>query len=488
MRLAGEFMRNKIVSVGAVVGLLLLCLFIGRYTDPKKIRVEQHKTYNTELLDTNLSIDPETFTSKLPVVEIETGGAVIPGKKEHGKDNVIDRDAYLKARIRIYDQDGQLNSLKDTAVIDSDIGIHVRGESSRYFDKSSYRIKFYGEGETAADYAVMGMEKANAWVLYGPSLDKTLKRNYMWYNLAGQIMEWAPDVRYCEVFLNGSYQGLYVMVEAVSVGEGRIQIKKTEDGMKSTSYIIRSDRGSENPLSRIRNFTYYVYRKLREMDIEYPGKKKLTPEIEDYIEKDFSKFEKALYSFDYDTKLYGYENFIDVDSFIDYFIINEFTKNNDAGLYSTYFYKDVSGKLKMCVWDFNNCCDNYMEEISSSRSFNLVRGVWFEMLLKDEKFTEKIISRYRELRKGVLSDSNLIAYIENIDQYLGAAVDRNYQVWGYMFEPSFDLLGPSRAIGAFQEANEQYKNFLIKRARWIDDNIEILRYYCHESLNKKFNH
>jgi len=52
-------------------------------------------------------------------------------------------------------------------------------------------------------------------VLHGPFLDKTLMRNYMWYNLSGQIMEWAPDVRFCEVFLNGGYQGVYVMEEQI---------------------------------------------------------------------------------------------------------------------------------------------------------------------------------------------------------------------------------------------------------------------------------
>lgn len=96
----------------------------------------------------------------------------------------------------------------------------------------------------------MGMEKDSTWVLHGPYLDKTLMRNYMWYNLSGKIMEWAPDAKFCEVFLNGVYQGLYVIVVQISVGEGRIELTEYDGKSDTTSYIVCVDRETKNFMCR----------------------------------------------------------------------------------------------------------------------------------------------------------------------------------------------------------------------------------------------
>ena len=101
--------------------------------------------------------------------------------------------------------------------MESVIDIRVRGNSSRYFDKHSYLVKtLTDDGAASRDVAMLGMDAFDEWALHGPYLDKTLIRNYMWYNLAGEIMDYAPNVRFCEVLLNGVYQGLYVMTETVS--------------------------------------------------------------------------------------------------------------------------------------------------------------------------------------------------------------------------------------------------------------------------------
>ena len=107
-----------------------------------------------------------------------------------------------------------------------------------------------------------------------------------------------------------------------------------------SSYIVCADRESVNDVQYLDNFTSYALRINGKLEVKYPGASRITPELTEYISRDFSRFEKALYSFDYDTARYGYQNYIDVDSFVDYFIINEVTQNTDAGLYSTYFYKD----------------------------------------------------------------------------------------------------------------------------------------------------
>ena len=469
--------------------LLLAALLLSRHIDPEKQRYQQHLSYNTQVEDTSLSIDEDTFSSHLPVVSIETGGVVIPGRPEQGQHVKDIENSFIQADMRIYDREGELNKLSSQPVLESKINIRVRGNSSRTFDKVGYLFKFTDDAGMERKLEVMGMEKDSTWVLHGPYLDKTLMRNYMWYNLAGQIMEWAPDVRYCEVFLDHEYQGLYVMAEQISMGEGRIEMTKYDGKSNISSYIVCADRESVNDVQYLDNFTSYALRINGKLEVKYPGASRITPELTEYISRDFSRFEKALYSFDYDTARYGYQNYIDVDSFVDYFIINEVTQNTDAGLYSTYFYKDVSGKLKMCVWDFNNCCDNYIEDQTPMAGFFMQNRPWYFMLCKDEAFMEKVITRYNQLRKGILSEEAVESYIAGVQSYLGPAIERNFEKWGYSFLPEKDLLyEDERKIGSYEAAVEQYETRLVRRMRWMDEHIEDLRSYSHESINKKFNH
>lgn len=416
-------------------------------------------------------------------------GGVIPGRPEQGQHVKDIENSFIQADMRIYDREGELNKLSSQPVLESKINIRVRGNSSRTFDKVGYLFKFTDDAGMERKLEVMGMEKDSTWVLHGPYLDKTLMRNYMWYNLAGQIMEWAPDVRYCEVFLDHEYQGLYVMAEQISMGEGRIEMTKYDGKSNISSYIVCADRESVNDVQYLDNFTSYALRINGKLEVKYPGASRITPELTEYISRDFSRFEKALYSFDYDTARYGYQNYIDVDSFVDYFIINEVTQNTDAGLYSTYFYKDVSGKLKMCVWDFNNCCDNYIEDQTPMAGFFMQNRPWYFMLCKDEAFMEKVITRYHQLRKGILSEEAVESYIAGVQSYLGPAIERNFEKWGYSFLPEKDLLyEDERKIGSYEAAVEQYETRLVRRMRWMDEHIEDLRSYSHESINKKFNH
>jgi len=469
--------------------LLLAALLLSRHIDPEKQRYQQHLSYNTQVEDTSLSIDEDTFSSHLPVVSIETGGVVIPGRPEQGQHIKDIENSFIQADMRIYDREGELNKLSSQPVLESKINIRVRGNSSRTFDKVGYLFKFTDDAGMERKLEVMGMEKDSTWVLHGPYLDKTLMRNYMWYNLAGQIMEWAPDVRYCEVFLDHEYQGLYVMAEQISMGEGRIEMTKYDGKSNISSYIVCADRESVNDVQYLDNFTSYALRINGKLEVKYPGASRITPELTEYISRDFSRFEKALYSFDYDTARYGYQNYIDVDSFVDYFIINEVTQNTDAGLYSTYFYKDVSGKLKMCVWDFNNCCDNYIEDQTPMAGFFMQNRPWYFVLCKDEAFMEKVITRYHQLRKGILSEEAVESYIAGVQSYLGPAIERNFEKWGYSFLPEKDLLyEDERKIGSYEAAVEQYETRLVRRMRWMDEHIEDLRSYSHESINKKFNH
>ena len=345
------------------------------------------------------------------------------------------------------------------------------------------------DGIENKDVSIMGMAPHHEWALHGPYLDKSLIRNYMWYNIAGEIMDYAPNVRFCEVVINGEYQGLYAMTETITNGEdSRLDMSMPDDAYSMVSYVVRLDRGSSNPLKNIETFTSYTLRQNQVIDIVYPGAENLTQERIDYITQDFSDFEKSLYSYDYDTEPHAWWNDADMDSFVEYFILNEFTCNYDVGARSTYVYKDLRGKYKMCLWDMNSSCDNFHLSQTDPQEFRMQYITWFYMLVKDEHFVERVIDRYRELRTTYLSDEYLMDYIDRVVAYLESAIDRNFEVWGYAFEEYRPLSPSQRNPETFNDAVEQLKQFIVKRGSWMDENIEILRQYCHESKVKKFNH
>ena len=171
-----------------------------------------------------------------------------------------------------------------------------------------------------------------------------------------------------------------------------------------------------------------------------------------------------------------------------YFIINEFSCNYDAGWLSTYMYKDLDGKFRMCVWDFNSAFDGYQESFMPADYFEMQNCLWYFMLFKDEDFTDRIISRYRQLRKTYLSDEYLNNYIDETIAYLGDAIDRNYEVWGYTFGEEYDLFTPAdRNPRDYETAVADMKEFIAVRSKYMDENIETLRQYSAESKIKKFN-
>lgn len=469
-------MKNKLLVF--IVIIVLICVsYVAGSTALAGDKVENQHDKNQ-----NLCSDKEDkFCTHLPIISIDTNNQEIPGVGRDG--------SMITTNIKIIDNKKGGNHTEDKEKVNTLANIRYRGNSSMFFDKKGYLLKFINKDGNDNDKKVMGMDKHSEWALHGPYLDKTLLRNYLWYHISGNIMESAPDSRFCELFVDGKYQGLYVMVESPSRGDkGRMQIKKQKKGKDYTGYIVRLDKGTTNSLQDLNTFSRYSMKTGMKLEVIYPGKDKLNETLQEYIRRDIGRFEKSLYSYDYDSKQYGYSNYIDVDSFVDYYIINEFSQNYDAGNMSTYLYKDFNGKLKMYVWDFNNANNLYMNDIKID-DFQFQWNLWFTMLMKDEKFVNRIIERYRYLRRHYLKEEYLLSYIDDIVSYLGDAIDRNYSVWGYSFEEEKDILIPTdRNVRSYDEAITQLKDHIIKRGRFLDEHIETIRQFSSESKVKKYNH
>lgn len=314
----------------------------------------------------------------------------------------------------------------------------------------------------------------------------------------------APEVRFCEVILNGEYQGVYVLMETIKEDDYRVNLSDYEEGSDQTSYLVLLDDPAGNRI--LNNYTQYTYEmefSTKEDDPEqvtsstgiqvlYPQEEYQSQGVLDYIQRDISRIERGLYSSDMVSGQYDYEKEIDVDSFVDYYILQEFLLNNDMFSRSTYFYRDVRGKLTVGpVWDYNNMLDNYIRTFASGRLYLANRG-WYGALMKDEDFVERVLNRYQELRQTYLSDEYLTNYIEETIAYLGPAIARNDAVWGFSYDATnltslqrrrpeegqtLEEVNPS----SHAQAVEWMEGFMLRRGAWLDENIESLRQYCHQS-------
>lgn len=484
-------MKYKLCGFFLCSVILLLSLVAPFIESGRHTRYHQH-------LEAPVKTENKTgssgFSTHLPLIKIDTRGAEIPGRAVYDENwnrsytTAADGADRIRAHMDIVDHETTCNHAQDTPTISTEIEIHVRGRSSRNFDKSSYALRLITEDGRNNPQPVLGMDAHHEWVLHGPYLDQTLMRNYMWYNIGGELMDYAPNVRFCEIILNGKYQGVYVMLENLTAGKDGARLTLTVNAKRNTfsGYLLQLNGGWETDRDSTNQFSCYARRIPWQLEIVYPGAMNLTPEIIEGISKDFSDFEKALYSYDYDGKE-GYKKYIDVQSFVDYFLIMELTCNYDAGAYSTYIGKETDGRLRMYLWDMNSACDNYQETPINMEGFLLHECPWYVMLVKDEDFTKAMISRYWELRETFFDLDYLYQYIDDVVTYLGDAAARNYSVWGYIFEEKNDLLQPAeRNNHSYAESIEQLKSFLARRIAWLDENIDTLKQYSAESRVKKF--
>lgn len=494
-------MNYKAISLAAVA-VMLVGAGLLQTVEPKNNRYHQHKEALPKAACTDHGED--VFCTHLPLMRITTDGPIPEAYVYDAEGNALltengqrmKNQEMVSGFVEYFDDAERNNHLSDKAAVSEKAQIRIRGNISRGFDKKGYAIEFKEDDLlTNKDISLSGMTADSDWVLHGPYMDKTLIRNYLCYNLSGEIMEYAPNVRFCELFLNEEYMGVYLLTEKIKYNEnGRITLSKTDPDIKETSYIVMADRGPEEASDQIRPFGMYTYITSYaggaegQMEVVYPSVT-LTERQRDYIENDISKFEKALFSFEYNKKDTGYQKYIDVDSFVDYFLINEFTLNYDAVGLSTYLYKDIRGKLQMCVWDFNSAFDNYELSSITPRTFRLQGRMWYKNLFKDDAFVERVIAKYDDLRDTYFNEAYLYSYIDETVEYLGPAIERNYEKWGYAFAEEHDMLVPAeRNPRDYDAAVQQLKDCIFLRIDHMDRNIDRLHLLSHDSLNKKYNH
>lgn len=430
----------------------------------------------------NVEMNPGVFSSYLPLVLINTEGQEIPD------------DPKITAQMGIIDNGpGNINTIDDAPNdFDGLIGIEIRGESSQMFPKKSYGFETRDELGENLNVPLLGMPAENDWILYAPYSDKSMLRNTFTFELARLQGAYASRTEYCEVFLNGSYIGIYVLMEKVKRDKNRVDVKELDaDDNAGDSltggYIIRVDKipfdfvyGTDGWLSSP-NPSYP-----NAMDItfqyRYPDPDVMTTPQKNYIRDFVTDAEDELIGGDFDDPETGYNGYLDVGSFVDQMILNEICKEVDAYRYSTYFFKHhVKDGDKLHAgpgWDFNlgyGNVDYWAPGISTSGwVYTGVTPVpwsimyWWKRLMEDPYFRNLLKTRWTGLRQDQFSDENLQLIVDDLVEDLGLAIDRNYERWPILGE----YVWPNYFVGdTYEEELDYFTGFLFDRVEWLDANI-----------------
>lgn len=275
--------------------------------------------------------------SNLPILVINTMGQEIPD------------DPKITAQMGIIHKGpGQRNYLTDPFnEYNGKIGIEIRGSSSQSFPKKGYGLETWdAEGEDL-DVSLLGMPKESDWVLHGPYSDKSLIRNALTYILAGRMMEYAPRVKMVELVINGEYMGVYLFTEKIKRDANRVNINKLDPDENqgddlTGGYILKLDKTTgDNPMFPLYFSSQYRAETPNFQEIKFlyevPDPEDITQQQRDYVQESVDRFENALHGEDYLDPETGYKNHIDVQTFIDFLLVNEVSKNVDGYRLSTFF-------------------------------------------------------------------------------------------------------------------------------------------------------
>ena len=421
-----------------------------------------------------INLNSQTFTdSNLPIVIITTD---INLATSLPYEIVDDPDVFGTMKI-IKRPNGSRNYLTDqnTAALlnyNGRLSIQIRGSSSQDLPKKGYKVTtLLADNVTNNNVALLGMPAENDWILNGLAFDPSLIRDYLAYNLSRQMGNYAPRTQYCEVLINGEYKGLYLLQEKIKADSNRVNILEitTTDisGDNLTGgYITKADKTTGgDPVA----WTTIAY---NGQDVNYihdlPKPEDVTTEQDNYIYTQFTNLQTALTGNNM-TLLNGYPARIDIPSFVDFMISNDFAANADGYQLSTYFHKDRKGKLRAGpIWDFNLTWGNDLFQYGLDRSkyytWQFLNGdnegsKFWRDLFDNAKFKCYLSKRFNQLIQAnqPLNTAVLNTFIDNTVTLISEAKVRENQKWNTI--PNY----------ALEIAN--LKAFISNRTNWMTNNL-----------------
>lgn len=361
--------------------------FIYSYpTKQESFYLEAKITYQNQIRSFAIPITMVAYSElpKIPEIHIST----------QNNSQITSGDTYVNARLTLKTFDD--NNIELTPISNASMQIRLRGNSTKEMPKKPYKLKFTTKTALLSDYA------QKDWVLLANFTDQTLIRNYLAYNFARDIdMEFSPMAKFVDVYINGAYQGNYLLSDQIEVSPNRVNIEEGSSDV-DTGYLVEYDKriydyiNNHWPISDNYFILYnipFVIKSPNKEDSHYVNNHR------NYIENYLKTLIDTLYA------RKDYSNLIDEDTFIDWFIVQEVFKNVDSGYSSVFMYKDKGGLLKMGpVWDFDLSTGNQGHEQDAYTrgpegwyTALEYKNIMYFYLMKYSSFRQKLKTRWNEL-------------------------------------------------------------------------------------------
>ena len=347
------------------------------------------------------------------------------------------------------------------------IGIELRGQSSRRFPKQAWSIELRDRKGDNRDVSLLGMPDDDDWVLYAAYNDKTLMRNVLAYATARRFGRYASRTRFVEVRLDGRYHGVYVLMEKLKLQKDRIALPEPAQLLEWTFSFQARNKGHSFglPISGYR------------MLFEDPERSDLDRRRRAQIRRSVGAAERSLYARNARDPVHGWRRHIDEGAAVDFILLNELFKNQDAFRASTYLARGAGGRWQLGpVWDFDISMGN--SDYGPSRKLRgsmLAQRVWASRLYRDPRFVRAATARWRELRRAGLR-RHLLRTVNRNARRLAAtgATSRNFRRWpvlGVRVWPN-----PPAAVRRTTYASEvrALRRWLELRIGWMDRHVSRL--------------
>ncbi|XOV66974.1 MAG: CotH kinase family protein [Fluviicola sp.] len=370
---------------------------------------------------------------------------------------------------------------------DGNIAIEIRGSTSQQYPKKGYGFETQDNLGNNVQIGLCGLPPENDWILYGPYPDKTLIRNVLTYHLFKEMGHYSPRTHYCELIIDGDYRGVYVLTERIKIDDFRLTLQDVSspnvfNDTLTGGYVLKVDK--------LTGEVGYTWESLYDDEVLFqfhdPEFDELNTMQTSYMENQIGLMEQAIQGpgMDLPSGQGGWRDFIDYQSFQDFFILQELGRTVDGYRSSSFLYKDKDYSWNALIkagpmWDFNLSFGNadyclaetttgWQYHFDQVCDFSTSIPFWWERLLDSPAYRNALRCRWDELRQGILSTSYINNFIDSVALDLQDARIRNFQRWPIIGQ----YVNWNGFVGqTYQEDVDYMKTWIQQRSEWIDLNL-----------------
>jgi hypothetical protein len=341
-------------------------------------------------------------------------------------------------------------------------GVEKRGRSTASYDKAQYAVELWDEAQQEVEADLLSMGRESDWVLNGACIDRALLRNQLGFELYAAFSpdRYAPETAYCSLTLDGQWRGIYFLTERPKRADTRIDLDGEATDLGQAFVVKLDQHGGAVDNSNVGYGTWTLIS---------PRQAAAAPAAINQVASTIGAWQAALLSADVGDPDVGVLAHADLDAAVDFVILEELMKNNDAFFLSVYLWKREDGPIQFSPWDLDLTLGQpTYNDNTNPGTWIAYRPAWVANMAASPEFRARLAERWVELRGGVLADDALLARIDGYRSIMGTVVYDNFEVWPI---EQIDFGGYLPVRSSYDEEYEYVRDWIPQRTAWMDANI-----------------